>query len=194
MIKLTCSICSEEGNKEFYTKTMTYYRNKASGHYYFCSNDCKTIFCNTKKCKYCGYYSDLLPIDEGFMLCTSDEHWNPSCYDKYFIRKQFKTDKDEAIKRDFTVDNLYDNIGNNTNAIDNCETDERLIYETAKYLIHNLIYRNWLVIDYNIRDKRLNMRILNNLDNNKIEKITSYLEWKNDGPDYVVHIKDYKEI
>ena len=193
MIKLTCNICSKEGNKEFYTQTMTYYRNKASGHYYFCSNDCKTIFCNTKKCKYCGYYSDLLPIDEGFMLCTSDEYWNPSCYDKYFIRKQFKIDKEEAIKQGFTVDNLYDNIGNNTIAIDECESDERLIYETSKYLIHNLIYRNWLVIDYNIRDKRLNMRILNNLDN-KIEKITCYLEWENDGPDYVVHIKDYKEI
>ena len=193
MIKLTCNICSKEGNKEFYTQTMTYYRNKASGHYYFCSNDCKTIFCNTKKCKYCGYYSDLLPIDEGFMLCTSDAYWNPSCYDKYFIRKQFKTDKDEAIKRDFTIEDLYSNVENNTITIDECESDERLIYETSKYLIHNLIYRNWLVIDYNIRDKRLNMRILNNLDN-KIEKITSYLEWKNDGPDYVVHIKDYKEI
>ena len=108
MTKLICNICSKEGNKEFYTQTMTYYRNKASGHYYFCSNDCKTIFCNTKKCKYCGYYSDLLPIDGGFMLCTSDEHWNPSNYDKYFIRKHFTTDKDEAIKRNFTVDDLYD--------------------------------------------------------------------------------------
>ena len=97
MVILTCNICSKEGNKEFYTQTNSYYRNKASGHHYFCSDKCRNIFCNTKKCKYCGYYSDLLPIDEGFMLCTSDAHWNPSCYDKYFIRKQFKTDKGKLI-------------------------------------------------------------------------------------------------
>lgn len=193
MSNLICKICSKEGYKKYYTQTNSYYRNKASGHHYFCSNECKTIFCNTKKCKYCGYHSDLLPIDEGFMLCTSDEYWNPSCYDKYFIRKQFKIDKEEAIKRDLTINDMYDNIGNNTIVIDNCESDERLIYETAKYLIYKLNYKNWLVINYYIKNNRLNMHIFNNNKKN-IEKITSYLEWEMYGPDYVVHIKDYIEI
>ncbi len=61
----------------------------------------------------------------------------------------------------------------------------------AKYLIYKLNYKNWLVIDYNIKDKRFNMMIFNK---EKIKKVTSYLEYEMDGPNYAVHIKYYKEI
>ena len=84
---------------------------------------------------------------------------------------------------------MIDNIGYYT--IDNCETDKRLICETAKYLMYKLNYNNWLVIDYNIKDKGLNMVIFNK---EKIKKVTSYLEYELVGPVYVVHIKNYKEI
>lgn len=80
-----CEICSDDSKKEFYSQTTTFYRNKTSGQYYFCSENCKTLFDNTRKCKYCGYHSDLVKMD-GFMLCTSDAYWNPTCHDKYLIK------------------------------------------------------------------------------------------------------------
>ena len=117
MSNVICNICGEKGTTQYYSQTMTYYRNKASGHYYFCSEACKTIFDHTKKCKYCGYYDDLIPTEDGFMLCTSDEHWNPTCYEKYLLRIY----KDDAGGN--TVDALYDVIGNHTIPLDNCESE-----------------------------------------------------------------------
>ena len=46
-------------------------------------------------------------------------------------------------------------------------------------------YNDWFVLDYDAKDKRLQMRIFSN---NEI-KNTSYLQWEMDGPDYIVHIK-----
>ncbi len=80
----TCEMCYKDSKADFFSQTTTYYRNKIARHYYFCSDECKTTFDNTRKCKYCGYHSDLVKMD-GFMLCTSDSYWipTPSCHDKY---------------------------------------------------------------------------------------------------------------
>jgi hypothetical protein len=44
-----CCTCEEnESNIKYYSQTSTYYRNKASGHHYFCCEKCKNIFDNTK--------------------------------------------------------------------------------------------------------------------------------------------------
>ena len=82
--KETCDYCNTNNKlPDFYIQTPSYYRNKSSGHFFFCSNDCKTKYKNEKVCKYCGYDQDLKkPEGENFMLCT-DYAFQESCYDKY---------------------------------------------------------------------------------------------------------------
>ena len=79
--------CNQPAEREHYSQTKTYYRNKAAAHCYFCSNLCKIIFDATRKCHMCGYYNDLVRVDDPsgggtFMVCTSAEHWHP-CHSKY---------------------------------------------------------------------------------------------------------------
>ena len=94
--------------KEFKSFSMSYYRNSSYTHY-FCSNECVAIYNNTKKCIYCGYAGDLTVV-EGITVCTSGGYWDPTCYDAYFLKKDFDRDKKEAITKDLTVANWYESI------------------------------------------------------------------------------------
>jgi hypothetical protein len=77
-----CDECGiEKKLKDFYLQTPSYYRNKASGHYYFCTETCRNKFESTKVCKRCHYSSDLKPIGE-FMYCDNYPGEYLSCYEK----------------------------------------------------------------------------------------------------------------
>ena len=86
-----CHNCTNKENNNIETRTMTYYRSRTSSIYYFCSNECKKIYNDKNVCRYCSYYSDLVKVDEGYVVCISDEFWNPTCYDKYLIIKNKET-------------------------------------------------------------------------------------------------------
>ena len=86
--KIECDYCNQNEKKsEYHSQTLTYYRNKASDNYYFCSNDCKNRFNNEKKCNNCNFHSDLMqPPGETFVLCTNYP-FEKSCYEKYMFNK-----------------------------------------------------------------------------------------------------------
>ena len=46
--------CNRRAEQDRYSQTMTYYRNKAAAHYYFCGSRCKSRFDATRKCHGCG--------------------------------------------------------------------------------------------------------------------------------------------
>ena len=94
-----CDTCGKElpANPKYESWTASYYRNKTSGKYYFCSENCMNEFNKTRKCHFCSYYGDLVETENGYMACTSDEHWKYSCLDKYQIRKKFNLDQDINI-------------------------------------------------------------------------------------------------
>ncbi|EFA75029.1 hypothetical protein PPL_11714 [Heterostelium album PN500] len=66
-----CAICGKNAVKEYFSQTSSYYRNRASANYNFCSNGCMEEFDNTRKCRYCSYYEKLVQVPCGFMLCTN---------------------------------------------------------------------------------------------------------------------------
>jgi hypothetical protein len=86
--KPQCDYCKQNEKKyEYNSQTLTYYRNKVSSNYYFCSANCKDAFKNEKRCNDCGYHSDLVqPSGETFVLCT-DYPYDKSCYQKYMREK-----------------------------------------------------------------------------------------------------------
>jgi hypothetical protein len=86
--KPECDYCKRNEKKyEYSSQTLTYYRNKASSNHYFCSDKCKNAFNNEKRCKHCGYHSDLVqPLGETFVLCTNYP-FDKSCYQKYMREK-----------------------------------------------------------------------------------------------------------
>lgn len=98
-MKDKCSVC-DKPSKEFYSQTLTYYRNKISSEHYFCSKECQVHFNNNEKCKYCSYYDDLVKIEEGFSVCTNKEFWQFSCFEKYQFEKQCNKDHDTSYDTD----------------------------------------------------------------------------------------------
>jgi hypothetical protein len=77
-----CDECNQ--NKKdinFYLQSVSYYRNKAGSHYYFCSKECKDKYENTKMCKYCHYNQDLKELN-GCMYCTDNPNEDMSCYQR----------------------------------------------------------------------------------------------------------------
>ena len=111
-----CIMCDNEHNSKYESFTMSYYRNKTSGVYYFCSANCTELFNKTKKCWFCSYYGDLCDTNCGFMACTSNGYWRYSCYDKFEIRRNAGLD----IMTDnyFNDYNYYDYVKKN-----GCEPD-----------------------------------------------------------------------
>jgi hypothetical protein len=81
-----CAYCNiNESNINFYVQTPSYYRNKASKHYFLCSEKCKTNCIKEKTCKKCGYGCDLILMDD-YSLCT-DYPNDTSCYEKEISNK-----------------------------------------------------------------------------------------------------------
>ena len=89
--KETCDYCDSNTKlPQYYIQTPSYYRNKASGHYFFCSEECKNKFENEKICKHCHYKdsSNKKPEGESFLLCTSHPCGErEACYYKYVSDK-----------------------------------------------------------------------------------------------------------
>ena len=89
--KETCDYCNTESKlPQYYIQTPSYYRNKSSGHYFFCSSECRDKFENEKICKHCHYQDRELKKPEGttFMLCTSHPGgYRESCYIKHIGEK-----------------------------------------------------------------------------------------------------------
>jgi len=75
-------------NPNFNLQSRSYYRCCPSGEYFFCCQECKDKYENTKLCKRCHYYDDLRPVDD-HMLCDT-KAYNLSCYDKYMKEKEEK--------------------------------------------------------------------------------------------------------
>jgi len=72
---------------EYQSWSITYYRNSTSDNYFFCSESCKTLFENKRRCKRCCYARDLIqPEGEDFVLCTNYP-CELSCYEKYLREK-----------------------------------------------------------------------------------------------------------
>lgn len=89
--KPTCDYCDTIPKlPQHYIQTPSYYRNEASGDYFFCSSECSSKFENEKICKHCHYRDSALKKPEGrtFMLCTSHPCGDSeSCYNKYIGTK-----------------------------------------------------------------------------------------------------------
>lgn len=86
----SCDQCKKgPARPEFYSQTSSYYRNKASGHYYFCGKACKDAFNATRRCKWCGYGSSLQDTRDGYVLC-SDNVYDVPCYDAWREKKIVK--------------------------------------------------------------------------------------------------------
>ncbi|AGF85716.1 hypothetical protein QJ854_gp066 [Moumouvirus goulette] len=101
-----CETCGLEAKAEFRSGTVTYYRNKNSGIYNFCSKECMDKFNRTEKCWFCSYHSDLVSTESGFMVCTSNEYWKYSCHDKYCLRKEYNL----ILEDDPIPEEIYDEI------------------------------------------------------------------------------------
>ena len=90
--KETCDYCNANTKLPQYNiQTPSYYRNKSSWHYFFCSSECKDNFENEKVCKHCHYRDDgnlMRPEGTTFMLCTSHPGgFRESCYAKHIGEK-----------------------------------------------------------------------------------------------------------
>lgn len=101
-----CKLCGKEcyANKDFLVRTSSYYRCCPGSIFQLCSDECKDTFKRTKQCWFCGYDGDLVHVPEnGFMVCTSNEHWRYSCLDKYNLRKanNLKLDVNEYTDDDY---------------------------------------------------------------------------------------------
>ena len=66
----------------FYLQTPSYYRNKSSGHYFFCSQECMNNYTKSKVCYLCHYQQSLVEHTDGFMYCTDNPNRIMSCYDR----------------------------------------------------------------------------------------------------------------
>lgn len=84
----TCRKCPKPAKREFYCQTCSFLRNKAGGHHNFCSEECMDLFKRNDQCWYCGYGGDLIPAEDGFMVCTNTDYWKYSCHQKYLLSKQ----------------------------------------------------------------------------------------------------------
>lgn len=79
-----CDYCNvKNADVAFYVQTPSYYRNKASGDYFMCSQECHQKFRLEKRCNRCGYADDLILTDKGYSLCTNYPH-DVSCYNKEY--------------------------------------------------------------------------------------------------------------
>ena len=107
--------------KQYYIQTPSYYRNKASGHYFFCSSECHENFENEKVCKRCHYMggSNLIkPEGQNFVLCI-DYPGDISCYDNFTktcsfcLNNQNNIDDDEDEDEDIVIWNSHNEIDYN---------------------------------------------------------------------------------
>ena len=86
--KETCDYCNSNSKfPQYHAQSMSWYRNKVGGDYFFCSLECRDKFKNEKICAHCHYMDDKLkkPKYGNFVLCTSHSYDTP-CYDKFIIQ------------------------------------------------------------------------------------------------------------
>jgi hypothetical protein len=118
-----CDYCNvENAVVDFYVQTPSYYRNKADGHYFMCSNECKTKFNNERTCNGCGYGYKLQMTDKGYSLCTDYAH-DYSCYEKEVLFKRYSNGTSqcsfcETIEKDYKNVDIDEN--NHLNVCNKC--------------------------------------------------------------------------
>lgn len=82
--KLTCDECNKnEKIADFTQQSPSYYRNKSSANYYFCSNECSITFKKTKLCGGCHYNSNLKYYEKNNCVYCTDYPFEISCYQKH---------------------------------------------------------------------------------------------------------------
>lgn len=139
-----CSLCKiNKYNTTFYVQTPSYYRNKASNHYYFCNLNCMNEFKKMHTCEYCGYDSGLTYYDDdGLMYCNDHPGNIMSCYEfrvgKYFC-DYCSTDKNANLCKCYIVD-INDDDGSYEFICEDCFSPYKNNFNPDDKYIRNCYY------------------------------------------------------
>lgn len=189
MISNKCDLCKiNECKTNFYVQTPSYYRNKSSGHYYFCDLDCMNEFKKKYTCEYCGYDSGLKYNEEDDLMYCCDNPSNiMSCYE-FRIGKYFcdwcLMNKDTNICKCFIVQHDDDNDDDYSYEFicESCFTPNKNNFNPDNKYPKNCCYE--------ISSNKNFIRILNNDDIILNKKIIKIINKSNNGKCYECEIND----